>query len=439
MTTWWCEHAWLPGGRVADGVLVEVSNGVIEAVVAGIDPPSDARRLAGLVLPGLANTHSHAFHRALRARTHRGSSDFWSWRQAMYTVAERLDPDTYLVLATAVFAEMALAGITCVGEFHYLHHDNDGRRYADPNIMGSALIQAAARAGIRLTLLDTCYLAGGFDQPPDGVRRRFSDGDAERWAARAGALRETPTVRIGAAIHSVRAVPIEQMPVVVKAAEKRPLHAHLSEQLAENDGCLVKYGRTPTRVLADEGVLSSMTTAVHATHVDAADIALLADSGSGVCLCPTTERDLGDGIGPAAPLARHGISLSVGSDSQAVVDLFEEARAVELGERLASQRRGCLSPSALMKAAAVNGHRALGWTDAGEIAVGMRADLVAVDLASPRTAGCGATVDTAVFAATAADVTDVVVGGEVIVRDRAHVRIHDVGLALERAVAAVLP
>lgn len=439
MGNWWCEHAWLPSGRIADRVLVSAADGVIDAIQVGVDPPTGAERLRGLVIPGLANTHSHAFHRALRGRTHQGSGDFWSWRDAMYRVAQRLDPDTYLALATAVYTEMALAGITCVGEFHYLHHDADGRRYADPNVMGHALMQAAAAAGIRLTLLDTCYLTGGFDQPLEGVQRRFSDGDAASWANRFESLTDSERVRIGAAIHSVRAVPAEQIPGVVKLAAEKPLHMHVSEQPAENNGCIAKYGRTPTQLLADTGALGSLSVAVHATHLTDGDAALLAATKTGVCLCPTTERDLADGIGPARDLAHRGVAVSLGSDSHAVIDLFEEARAVELDERLASRKRGCFSASALLQAATVNGHRALGWADAGELAIGMRADLVAVDLTSVRTAGCGTTIDTVVFAAAAADVTDVVVDGEYVVRDRAHVRIPDAAGAAQKSVAAVLP
>ena len=209
--------------------------------------------------PGLANAHSHAFHRALRGRTHGGGGTFWTWREGMYAVAAQLDPDTYLALARATYAEMALAGITCVGEFHYLHHAPGGMPYDDPNAMGEALRQAAADAGIRLTLLDTCYLAGGLaaGRPRSAGRSgscRFGDGHGRALGASGCcALRPSPGMRVGAAIHSVRAVPRESIGVVVGAAEGLPLHVHLSEQPAENEACQGFYGADPDRAAAGAG------------------------------------------------------------------------------------------------------------------------------------------------------------------------------------------
>lgn len=439
MTSWWCENAWLPPGRVASRVLVNVAEGRITGIEPDVDAPPTAHRLSGLVIPGLANTHSHAFHRALRGRTQGGPGDFWSWREQMYAVASRLDPQNYLALARATYAEMALAGITCVGEFHYVHHQPGGTSYSDPNIMGAALIEAAAQVGVRLTLLDACYLAGGIAEPLAPVQRRFSDGDSAGWAARVDQLAGGAQVRIGAAIHSVRAVPKDHLGDVADWARTRdvPLHFHLSEQRAENDACIARDGVTPSQLLANAGALGSDSVAVHATHVSAGDIALLASSSTGVCLCPTTERDLADGIGPAGSLAAAGVALSVGSDSQSVIDLFEEARGIELDERLASQVRGTFAAGALLDSMTVAGHRALGWPDAGQLAVGMRADLVAVDLDSLRTAGGGPTAEAVVFAASATDVTDVVVDGIAVVIDRRHVRLDDVGGALRQAIHAV--
>jgi formiminoglutamate deiminase len=440
MTSWWCESAWLPPGRVASRVLITVADGRITGVEADVEPPSTAQRLAGLVITGLANTHSHAFHRALRGRTQHGGGDFWTWRDQMYAVANRLGPENYLALARATYAEMALAGITCVGEFHYVHHQIDGSPYADRNIMGAALIEAAAQVGVRLTLLDACYLAGGIDEPLHPSQQRFSDGDADGWAARVDEQAGADHVRIGAAVHSVRAVPSSQLGEVADWARTRdvPLHFHLSEQRAENDACVARYGISPTQLLADARVLGAAAVAVHATHVSADDIALLASSSTGVCLCPTTERDLADGIGPAGALAAAGVALSVGSDGQSVIDLFEEARGVELDERLATGVRGTFAAGALLDSMTVAGHRALGWPDAGQLAVGMRADLVAVDLSSRRTAGGGATAETVVFAASASDVTDVVIDGTVVVQDRQHVRLGDIGAALQSAIEAVI-
>lgn len=439
--TYWLEHAWL-GTHVEPGVVVEVADGRIGAVRTAVPaPPPGAEVLRGLTLPGLANAHSHAFHRALRGTVQVGSGTFWTWREVMYSVADRLTPETYHALARAVYAEMALAGITCVGEFHYVHHAPGGTPYADPNAMGEALIAAAAEAGIRITLLDTCYLSAGFGEPPDAHQLRFSDGSADAWAERCVALKEREHARIGAAVHSVRAVPAAQLGTVAGWARQRraPLHVHLSEQTAENDACRAAHGRTPTRLLADHGVLGPRTTAVHSTHLTGEDIALLGGSGTGTCMCPTTERDLADGIGPAAALQRAGSPLSLGSDSHAVIDLLEEARAMELDERLRTRTRGHWTAAALLRAATVDGHAALGWDDAGTLVPGALADLTTIALDSVRTAGplpaLGA--ETAVFAATAADVRHTVVGGRHVVRDGVHTRVPDVPRALARAVAAL--
>jgi formiminoglutamate deiminase len=439
--TYWLEHAWL-GDRVEPGVAVDVADGRIRAVRTDVTaPPPGAEVLRGLTLPGLANAHSHAFHRALRGVVQVGSGTFWTWREVMYSVAGRLTPDGYHALARAVYAEMALAGITCVGEFHYVHHAPGGTRYADPNAMGEALIEAAAEAGIRITLLDTCYLSAGFGEPPDAHQLRFSDGSAADWAERCAVLKERDHARIGAAIHSVRAVPAGQLATVARWAEERraPLHVHLSEQPAENEACLAAHGRTPARLLADHGVLGPRTTGVHNTHLTEEDIALLGGSGTGTCMCPTTERDLADGIGPAVALQRAGSPLCLGSDSHAVIDLLEEARAMELNERLRSRTRGHWTAAALLRAATADGHAALGWDEAGTIEPGALADLTTIALDSVRTAGplprLGA--ETAVFAASAADVRHTVVGGRQIVRDGVHTRVPDVPQALARAVEAL--
>ncbi|GAA2191419.1 MULTISPECIES: formimidoylglutamate deiminase [Streptomyces] len=439
--TYWLEHAWL-GDRVEPGVAVDVADGRIGAVRTDVDaPPPGAEVLRGLTLPGLANAHSHAFHRALRGTVQVGSGTFWTWREVMYSVADRLTPETYHALARAVYAEMALAGITCVGEFHYVHHAPGGTPYADPNAMGEALIAAAAEAGIRITLLDTCYLSAGFGEPPNTHQLRFSDGSAEAWAERCAVLKERDHARIGAAIHSVRAVPAGQLATVADWARDRraPLHVHLSEQTAENDACLAAHGRTPTRLLADHGVLGPRTTGVHNTHLTDEDIALLGGSATGTCMCPTTERDLADGIGPAVALQRAGSPLSLGSDSHAVIDLLEEARAMELNERLRTRTRGHWTAAALLRAATADGHAALGWDEAGTIEPGALADLTTIALDSVRTAGplprLGA--ETAVFAASAADVRHTVVGGRHVVRDGAHTLVPDVPHALARAVEAL--
>jgi formiminoglutamate deiminase len=440
------EYAWLGGESVVSDVLIEVTDGVIAAVAPGVThgapAPSDAVRLPGLTMPGLVNTHSHVFHRAIRGHSQSGVADFWAWRDLMYGVAGRLDPEFLYALARATFAEMALSGITSVGEFFYLHHDDGGKRYADPNGLGRAVVAAAGDAGLRMTLLDTCYLQADVNgKPLDGVQRRFDDGSWQDWADRVDQLHDTALLRVGAAIHSVRAVPPEAIAGVAAYARDRgiPLHVHLSEQPAENRACLDRFGLTPTELLHREGVLGSATTAVHATHLTDRDVALLGGSGTSIAMCCTTERDLADGVGPALRLAAAGSPLCVGSDAHMAIDLWEEGRAIELDERLVSGVRGRLPVPALADALTASGAASIGW-DAGRIAPGALADLVTVRLDSPRTAGArtGDILAHVIFAATAADVTHVYVDGRPIVADGVHHVLDDVGRELDQAIGALL-
>ncbi len=438
---YWCEHAWLGGPEVAAGVTIEVVGDRLAAVNDGVDePPAGATPLAGLTVPALANAHSHAFHRVLRGRTHGTRGSFWTWRDLMYAVAERLDPESYGELARAVFAEMALAGVGVVGEFHYVHHRADGTPYDDPNAIGRALVEAAHDVGVRLTLLDTLYLHGGFEGPGHGPllpeQVRFGDGCAGAWAERVDALHSAvsgPAVVVGAAVHSVRAVDPDSIEVAAAWSERRhaPLHVHVSEQPAEHEECAAWFGTTPIGLLGDRGALTRRTTVVHATHADDHDVARLAAAGAACCLCPTTERDLADGIGPSASLAAAGVPICVGSDSHAVIDLFEEARAVELDERLRSLERGVHPPAELMAMPTAHGYGSLGWPDGGVLAAGGLADFTTIGLDSVRLAGTDASsaLAAAVFAASAADVRSVVVAGRQIVRDGRHVTI-DVPAAL---------
>jgi formiminoglutamate deiminase len=438
VTAYLCELAWLGGDRAEPDVVIETDGDRIVSVEPGVtEPPAAAIPKEGLTLPGFANVHSHAFHRALRGRTQAGRGSFWTWRERMYELAARLDPDRYFRLARATFAEMALAGITAVGEFHYLHHDRDGSAYNDPNEMGRAMVAAANEAGIRITLLDTCYLHGGFGEPPDEVQRRFSDGDAEAWGARVDMLATDPEGVIGAAIHSVRAVDPQSCGVVATWASEagRPLHAHVSEQPAENAACKAALGQTPVEVLQAAGALGPSFTAVHATHLTDGDVAALGGAGCCCCLCPTTERDLADGVGPARALADAGARLSLGSDSHAMIEMFEEARAVELDERLASGERGRHTAAELVRAATSDGHSAIG-REGGALVAGAPADLVTIDLDSPRLAGTTAetALDAAIFAATRDDISGVVCGGRELVTAGAHADI-DVGAELRTSIA----
>ena len=414
--SFWCELAWIDAAPSA-AVLIEHRDGLVTGLTAGTPAPPDARRLAGLVLPGLANAHSHAFHRALRGRTHGDGGTFWTWREAMYGIAGRLDENSYHELATAAFTEMLCTGWTAVGEFHYL-----------PGL-ADAVRAAAERVGIRLVLLETLYLAGGIGQEPDPVQQRFAAGGFDGWADRVAAGRDSD----GAAVHSVRAVPLDALLRVRGVVGDRPLHVHLSEQPAENDACRAAYGTTPTQVLAAAGVLGPRSTAVHATHLDPADITMLGATGTGVCFCPTTEADLADGIGPARELVDAGCPLSLGSDQHAVIDPFAEARGVEYGERLRTGERGRFGPAELVAALGAGGYRALG-LPGGVLAVGSPCDLVAVRRDSARTAG--ADPAQLVLAASAADVHTVVVGGRELVRDGRHVELGPPGPRLATAITA---
>ena len=409
-------------GTVQTSVSIEVVDGRFTSITQGSAPGPGATRLPGLTLPGLANAHSHAFHRALRSRTQAGGGTFWTWRDVMYRAAARLQPDSYHRLARATFAEMALAGITVVGEYHYLHHGPGGSRYSDPNAMGAALARAAHEVGIRLTLLDTLYLQGGLTSeghlPLDDVQQRFSDGSVEAWAARTARIEQTELLRRGAAIHSIRAVSREDAAYAAQLVGDRPLHMYVSEQPAENLACQMYYGTTPTELLADIGVLGSEFTAVHATHLTERDISLLADHECQVVVCPTSEQDMADGVPAVRRLLDAGVPVGIGTDQHAFIDLFVEMRELEMHERLGSGERGRISTPQLLRCGSVHGYQSLGWYDGGSIAPGLVADFITVDLESTRTAGSKAAE--VIYTASAADVLTVVVGGRVIVENGQH-------------------
>ncbi|WP_205712254.1 formimidoylglutamate deiminase [Euzebya rosea] len=451
-------------GVVADRVVLGVADGrlaTVEVDSARFDEVAAAgTHLRGLTLPGLVNAHSHAFHRALRGRTHgvAGAGEpgsFWTWREVMYGVAGRLDPDRYHALARGVFGEMALAGITAVGEFHYLHHDVDGRPYADANVMGEAMLAAAAEAGIRITLLDTLYLTAGVGDTVaapglSSVQQRFSDGSVESWLSRLADLAGRvggaegavgAGARVGAALHSVRAVPASVLGDAVAGVAEvlgdvSVLHAHVSEQPAEVSACVEALGVSPVVLLDRAGALAQRFTAVHGVWLDEGDIGLLGSTGSTVCACPTTERDLADGVVPAVALRDAGADLALGSDQHVVIDLLEEARAVEADLRLVAQQRGLLSPASLVAAATAGGARSLGWADAGRIEEGALADLCVVGLDSVRLAGVSDLLAGVVHAGTAADVTHTIVGGRVVVAGGQHLGM-DVAEALRSSISSL--
>jgi formiminoglutamate deiminase len=402
---WHAEQAWL--GHRAENVLIDVEAGRIKAILEGVPPPQGAVPLKGWTIPGLANVHSHAFQRLLRGETETGGGDFWEWRNQMYRYAD-WEPADYFNHARRVFREMLEVGITAVGEFHYLHsHGNE---------LGVALIDAAREEGIRITLIDACYLRGGLDgRALEHEQRHFSDRDVDHWVQRVDELREADGVRIAAAIHSVRAVDPSSMRVVAAWARNRrvPLHIHLAEQQAEVEECRAVEGCTPAELLEREGILGPDLTAIHAIHVDPQDIALLGGHKVSICGCPTTERDLGDRVGPLRLLAEAGSPLTVGSDSNAVIDILEEARALELDQRRATGRRVLHQPEDLLRAATADGMRALGW-DAGELKPGMLADFITLD-EPESTLWRELSPAYLIFGFSGRDVTNVVVGGETLI------------------------
>ena len=408
VTSYVLEHAWI-NGQVQPDVSVAIKDGRFAAVGGRRDPAASS--LPGLTIPGLADCHSHAFHRVLPGGAQSGGG-FAPWLEQRDAAAARLDPDSYLELATAVYAELAAGGVTTVGEFHYVHHQADGTSYDEANAMGLALIEAARQVGIRVALLDSCYLTAGIGRPVDGVQRRFSDGTGRGWQDRADELttEDGGDVVVGAAIHSVPTVPLDDMRMVADWADRFevPLHVHLPERVAENEECLDAYGRTPTEVLAEAGALGDRTTVVHATHLSGDDVVRLGDASCRACFCPSHERGPGGGAGPSVALRDRGARLTLGTASHPGSDMFEQMRTVEGAE----SPHGHSPAGSLLDAATSVGHGSLGFPDAGRIAVGARADLVTLDLTSPEATAGGS--EATLLAATAADVRHVVAGGRVV-------------------------
>lgn len=386
-----------------------------------------------LLLPGLVNAHSHAFQRTIRGATHHRQagdpSDFWSWREAMYQAATSLDPEGFFRATKACYREMLAAGITCVGEFHYVHHQPDGTPYDDPNELSKQVIRAAKEVGIRLVLLEVLYQRAGAGQPPLPEQRRFCDRSVDAYLHRVDDLLSTG-VDVGLAPHSIRAVTGEQLRKLADYASTHDLviHAHVSEQPRENAECAAEYGgrgtktktkMTPTAAFAEAGCLERARsfTAVHAVHVNAGDLALLGDQH--VCACPTTEADLGDGIVPAIEHRRAGALLALGSDSNAIIDLIQEARLLEMNERLRTGARICLAlPQSglglsLLATATQAGASSLGRVDLGQLAVGSPFDAFTVDLDHPQLADVDSAhrLDALMLAGTAAPIDQVFVGG----------------------------
>jgi formimidoylglutamate deiminase len=405
-------------------------------------------RLPGrALLPGFVNAHSHAFQRLIRGRMQWRPADdsvanFWSWRQAMYDAALRLSPDDVYDVARYCFVEMLHAGITTVGEFHYLQNAADGKPFADRAELARRVIAAAQDAGIRICLLNTCYAAGGIARPLQSEQRRFETADVdvfiETTERLATQLVDEPLVSVGVAPHSVRAVPREWIRVLHAWAATRdlPFHMHVSEQPAEVAECLAAYGVRPIEMLADDLVLDERFTGIHATHISDGEVGLLGDARATVCACPTTERDLGDGFLRGRDLLEAGAHIALGTDSQTMLDMLEEARLVEYGERLRRLQRVLLTQPAgedrldvapvLLRMATLAGARSLRLRT-GMLEEGMLADFCGIDLDHPAIAGWTAETLGAslMFSAPPAVVSDVWVGGRNVVANGRHASYED--------------
>ena len=395
------DYIYTPQGLQPD-MLISISD---DGRIASITPvgvqsivPSEITALPGVaLLPGFVNVHSHVFQRALRGHTHRPLSrqdTFWTWRRAMYAEAQRLNPDLLYKSALRTYREMLAAGYTTVGEFHYVHHQPGGTPYADPNAMSEALLQAGQDAGIRVVLLMTAYAQSGFNQPPEQEQLRFCDASVEAYLDRVEALR-IAGVPIGVAPHSVRGVPERWFRAIADYSRIHniPLHVHADEQRGEIEQCQAAYNCTPIELLARFDALGPLTTIVHATHANATEIALLARNGCTVCVCPSTEGDLGDGIAPYAELLSSNIPLTIGSDSNTRLDPIEELRWAEYSARMRYQRRRILVPDPIASPGPLllvygtqYGAKSLG-VETGIIEPGKFADFIAIGLNHPSLMG----------------------------------------------------
>jgi formimidoylglutamate deiminase len=439
-------QTWLPeliyvNGRFQSDVAL-----VFDQKVLGLEPHDEISNPIRLknraLLPGLVNAHSHAFQRVIRGRTERRSQhtsdSFWTWREQMYAAANRLSPEDIYSASRMAFLEMALSGITAVGEFHYLHHAPDGSRYSDPNLLEREVIRAARDVGIRIALLRVAYARAGFQKEPNPQQIRFIEDSSDTYLESLEQLLAAPELKggeawVGIAPHSVRAVPLNYLKTIVSYANERGLvvHMHVAEQTAEVEACIEEYGRSPVALVDTEGLLGPRFTAVHAIHVTPTAINALARTGASVCACPTTERNLGDGVVPVDAYFNAGVSVSLGTDSQTQIDLLEDARELEYHLRLQRTARNILAPdeghdeSALARrlfaCATTSGATSIGF-DGGTLEPGAPADFFTVDLDDPSIAGSSPEnlLANIVFSLSRTAIKDVVVGGKRIVADGRH-------------------
>jgi formimidoylglutamate deiminase len=439
MNQWLPDLIYIDGHFHADRALV-CDEGRIVSIVERTDAPNAIRLKNRALLPGLINAHSHAFQRVIRGRTeHRSqhtSDSFWTWREQMYKAANRLGPEEIYAASRMAFLEMALTGITSVGEFHYIHHAPDGSVYDDPNLLAREVIRAARDVGIRIALLRVAYARAGYEVEANPLQVRFIENTPDTYLKHLEQLMSSTDDRswIGIAPHSVRAVPLDYLKPIINFANEHalPVHMHVAEQPAEVSACIAEYGRSPVALLDTEGLLSPRFTAVHAIHVTPKAIAGLARSGANVCACPTTERNLGDGVIPVDNYFEAGVPISLGTDSQIQIDLLEDARELEYHLRLQKTARNVLAPphddntSALARrlfdCATVNGAASIGLAGGGRLEPGAPADFFTVDLDDPSIAGSTKEdlLATVVFSLSRSAVRDVFVAGRQIVENGRH-------------------
>jgi len=432
MSAWLPDFVYAEGRFLSDRAIVVDSEGRIVKIIASNEAPDPVRLSGKALLPGLVNAHSHAFQRVIRGRTEErsqhSSDSFWTWREQMYAAANRLEPEDFYNVARMAFLEMALTGITAVGEFHYVHHSLDGTPYSDPNLLAREVIRAARDVGIRIALLRVAYARAGYEKEANRQQVRFIEDSPDTYLKHCEQLLSAPELHdgmawAGIAPHSVRAVPLPYLKTIVAFANEHelPVHMHVAEQPAEVSACIEEYGRSPVALLDTEGLLSARFTAVHAIHVTPKAIGAIARAGAMVCACPTTERNLGDGIVPVDAYFNAGVRVSLGTDSQAQIDLLEDARELEYHLRLQKMERSILAPRDLFDCATTSGAKSIGF-GGGRLAPGAPADFFTVDLDDPSIAGSSTDdlLANIVFSLSRSAVRDVVVAGKRIVEDGRH-------------------
>jgi formimidoylglutamate deiminase len=420
------------------GLLVDETGQIVKLAACADSPLDKVIELPGKALmPGFVNTHSHSFQRLIRGKSESrmvSGKDFWNWRGTMYRAAAQLSPQEIYDVARMAFLEMLLAGITTVGEFHYLHTSADGRPYEDPNLLSKQVIAAAQSIGLRIVLLRTAYLRSGYEVPRDPGQTRFFESTHDFLLNMDALVKGFPAnsaeVRFGVAPHSIRAVPLPDLEEIAMwcRARKLPLHMHVAEQIAENTACIREYGYTPVELLSRNRILGPDFTAAHSIHINSSEIEMLSQAEATICSCPTTERNLGDGVLAADLVMRAGIRVALGSDSQAQIDPLEDARELDYHLRLRDQERAILDQiegetlaSRLFACATVNGARALS-VPTGEFTSGSFADGFTVDLDDPSIAGHSSDdlLPITVFSLNRSAIRDVIINGKFIVCDQRH-------------------